>query len=90
MDKPDPLAGEPFSSVPRADGSILIRYRGAPVTILRGAHSDLLAPDIADRMVQRIPGAELVTVPGVGHPPLLDEPESVAAIDRLLTRVLAG
>ena len=34
--------------------------------------------------------AELVTVPGVGHAPTLDEPESVAAIDRLLDRVLRG
>jgi pimeloyl-ACP methyl ester carboxylesterase len=34
--------------------------------------------------------AELVTVPGVGHAPALDEPESAAAIDRLLARVLHG
>jgi hypothetical protein len=33
---PDPLAGEPFSFQARADGSIVIRYHAAPVTILRG------------------------------------------------------
>jgi hypothetical protein len=32
----DPLAGEPFSFLARADGSIVIRYNAAPVTILRG------------------------------------------------------
>ena len=32
----DPLAGEPFSFVSRADGSIVIRYHEAPVTLLRG------------------------------------------------------
>jgi hypothetical protein len=35
-------------------------------------------------------GVELVTVPNVGHAPVLDEPTSLAAIDRLLTRVLHG
>ena len=33
---PDPLAGEPFSFQARADGSIVIRYHAAPVTLLRG------------------------------------------------------
>jgi hypothetical protein len=33
---PDPLAGEPFSFVARADGSVVIRYHAAPVTLLRG------------------------------------------------------
>ncbi len=33
---PDPLAGEPFSFLARADGSIVIRYHAAPVTLLRG------------------------------------------------------
>ncbi len=32
----DPLAGQPFSYLTRADGTILIRYHEAPVTILRG------------------------------------------------------
>ena len=36
----DPLADEPFSYVPRADGSIVIRYRAAPVTVLRGKAAD--------------------------------------------------
>ena len=36
MANPDPLAGEPFSFVARADGSVVIRYRSAPVTLLRG------------------------------------------------------
>ncbi|CAN5134048.1 hypothetical protein BH23CHL9_BH23CHL9_01840 [soil metagenome] len=36
MAKPDPLAGEPFSYLSRSDGSIVIRYHAAPVTVLRG------------------------------------------------------
>ena len=36
----DSLASEPFSYVARADGSIVIRYHAAPVTILRGKSAD--------------------------------------------------
>jgi pimeloyl-ACP methyl ester carboxylesterase len=39
-------------------------------------------------MATEIQDVEVVTVPGVGHAPDLAEPESVAAIDRLLERVL--
>jgi len=33
-----------------------------------------------------VPGAELVTVPGIGHAPTLDEPVAVKAIDKLLAK----
>jgi pimeloyl-ACP methyl ester carboxylesterase len=59
------------------------------VTVLRGELTDLLEPAVAERMVREIPDVELVEVPGVGHVPALDEPESLAAIERLLGRVLA-
>ena len=59
-----------------------------PVLVLRGEHSDLLPGPAADRMAKEIPDVEVVTVKGVGHAPDLDEPEAVAAIDRLLERVL--
>jgi pimeloyl-ACP methyl ester carboxylesterase len=62
---------------------------GRPVTILRGELSDLLSETTARAMVAGLSDAELVTVPNVGHAPSLDEPESQAAIDRLLERVLA-
>lgn len=35
MPAPDPLADQPFSYLTRADGTIVIRYHGAPVTLLR-------------------------------------------------------
>lgn len=57
-----------------------------PLLVLRGAHSDILSADVAARMAARAPAAELVTVPGVGHAPTLDEDESIAAVARLLAR----
>jgi pimeloyl-ACP methyl ester carboxylesterase len=62
---------------------------GRPVLILRGSRSDLLAAEVAEQMVARLDGdAEMVTVPDVGHTPNLEEPVALAAIDRLLERVM--
>jgi len=70
---------------------VMKAFSGIPTLLLRGERSDLLGAATAQRMAAEIgPGAELVTVPGVGHAPVLDEAESVAAIDRLLARVLHG
>ncbi len=57
-----------------------------PLLILRGEHSDILEEHVAARMVQR-PGVELITIAGIGHAPTLDEPQSIAAIERLLDQV---
>ncbi len=51
-----------------------------PMLILRGANSDILDKATASKMVKKAKAANLVTVPGVGHGPSLDEPVSVAAI----------
>lgn len=70
---------------------VMPAFRDIPTLLLRGARSDLLSQANAARMAREIgDSAELVTVSGVGHAPVLDEPESIAAIDRLLTRVLHG
>ena len=61
---------------------------GRSVTILRGELSDLLSAEVAERMASEIGDVELVTVPRVGHAPSFDEPESIAALERLLARVL--
>ncbi len=50
MEASDPLNGEPFSYLSRADGSIVIRYHAAPVTLLRGK--------AAARFTARMAGAE--------------------------------
>lgn len=60
--------------------------QGGPLLIVRGGLSDLLSEETARNMLARHPDAELVTVPGVGHAPLLDEPAVVNAIDRLMAK----
>jgi pimeloyl-ACP methyl ester carboxylesterase len=60
---------------------------GKPMLLVRGGLSDLLSVEVFDRMTARLPGAEALTLPEVGHAPTLTEPESVAALDRLLARI---
>ncbi|MEJ7933739.1 alpha/beta hydrolase [Sphingobium sp. AN558] len=70
---------------------VMAAFRAIPTMILRGERSDILSAATAERMLVDIgPGAELVTVANVGHAPLLDEPDAVAGVDRLLARVLNG
>jgi pimeloyl-ACP methyl ester carboxylesterase len=79
----------PADASPTDAWPLFMALEGRPVTILRGEISDLLSDAIAAEMVERLDDCELVTVPRVGHAPSLDEPESLAAIERLLSRVLA-
>ncbi len=58
-----------------------------PVLIVRGAVSDLFSQVNCAEMMARLRNAEAVTVPGVGHAPLLTEPEAEAGIDRLLAKI---
>lgn len=88
----DMKIAEPFK-VPGAEAApdmwpALDGLKGKPVLIVRGEKSDILSAATADKMIGWLPGAELVTVPGVGHAPTLEEPVVEAGIDRLLAKVL--
>ena len=62
-----------------------LRY--VPTVVVRGGRSDLLSAATADRMIAALDHGVLVTVPEVGHAPLLTEAEAQDAIDDLLDRV---
>jgi pimeloyl-ACP methyl ester carboxylesterase len=55
-----------------------------PVLVLRGQHSDLLLPDVADAMRQRGPRAVVATIADCGHAPALNTPEQFALVARFL------
>jgi pimeloyl-ACP methyl ester carboxylesterase len=61
--------------------------RGRPVLLVRGETSDLLSPDVAARMRKAARKMAFVEAPGVGHAPMLDEPEVRAAIFEFLSDV---
>ena len=60
---------------------------GRPVLLLRGALSDLLTADDAARMVVDHAQVRLCEVSNVGHAPMLDEPDALAAIGQFLDEV---
>jgi pimeloyl-ACP methyl ester carboxylesterase len=89
----DPAIAKPFAT---NDGSLganpwrmIEGLKDKPVLVVRGETSDLFSAATAEAMLAELPKGELVTVPGIGHAPVLDEPEAAAGIDRLLARVLA-
>jgi pimeloyl-ACP methyl ester carboxylesterase len=55
-----------------------------PTLLLRGAESDLLSPETAHAMTQRGPKARLVEFEGIGHAPMLQQPDQVQAIREFL------
>jgi len=87
----DPKIGEAVRAAPAGAAPDLwpqfAALRGIPVLAIRGARSDLLSPATFDRMAAEKPDLERLTVPDRGHPPLLDEPVCVAAIDAFLARL---
>ena len=56
-----------------------------PLLVVHGERSDLLAAEALAKMHEAVPDMKSVTVAGVGHAPMLDEPEALAAIDSFLT-----
>ena len=61
--------------------------RNRPVLLVRGGTSDLLGVDIVARMRKAAPDMDYAEVPGIGHAPMLDEPEAKAAIFEFLAGV---
>ncbi|MBX7249172.1 MAG: alpha/beta hydrolase [Caulobacteraceae bacterium] len=61
--------------------------RHAPTLLVRGETSDILDSAIAEKMRRKARTMAYAEVPGVGHAPMLDEPEAKAAILEFLARV---
>lgn len=84
----DMAVAQPFNSsgaAPVVDMWPLFRALARkPLLIVRGEQSDLLSAAAVDKMLAEAPGTKLVTVPGAGHAPDLNEPEAAAAIDDFL------
>jgi len=55
-----------------------------PILVVRGAHSDILAPLTARQMRTTHTDVTIAEIPGVGHAPSLTEPESLAALREFL------
>lgn len=58
-----------------------------PLGLLRGGNSDLLTPQTVAAMQARRPAMFVAEVPDRGHVPLLDEPESLSVIRKVLSAI---
>ena len=87
----DSAIAEPFR-VPGNESAgdlwpLLDALKSFPILLVRGALSDILTAETADRMAAALPLLQRIDLPRIGHAPTLFEPESQAAIDRLLGRI---
>ena len=82
----DPGIALPFQEGPLDDidlWAVWDKIR-CPTLVLRGEKSDLLRPETASEMTRRGPRAELVEVPGCGHPPPLTTTLEIGAVRAFL------
>jgi len=90
----DPALGVPFRAVTpelaaAGEAQLWQAYDAlrCPTLVLRGAESDLLSRATADAMAQRGPRARVHEIAGVGHAPMLVQPDQIAIVrDFLLNR----
>ena len=84
----DPGIGEAVRAAPAGAAPdlwpVFAALRPVPTLAIRGALSDVLSHATFERMAAEKPDLRRLTVARRGHPPLLDEPECVAAIDAFL------
>ena len=78
--KMDPaVRSDPRRPDPEVSWRLARRIPG-PVLLVRGGDSDLLSPEIAQRMVAEMQDCRMVEVPGVGHAPTLMEAEAFGPV----------
>ena len=87
----DPAIAVPFRAatpeIAQAGGALLWQAYDSlklPTLLLRGAESDLLSHATAQNMTERGPRARLVEFAGVGHAPMLVQPDQVQAVREFL------
>jgi pimeloyl-ACP methyl ester carboxylesterase len=84
----DPMIGEAVRAAPAGAAPDLWPAYAAlaplPALALRGELSDVLSESTFERMAREKPDLRCVSVARRGHPPLLDEPECLTAIDEFI------
>ena len=80
----DMAIAEPFQTAgptPAIDGwPFFAALAQTPLLMVRGQISELLSASAAEKMRAAAPDARFVEVPGIGHAPMLNEPEAAAAV----------
>lgn len=85
----DPALANPFKeeegvSAPVEMWPVFAGLKDIPVLTIRGERSDILSEDTLNKMARRHPNLKTITIPNIGHAPILTEPKSLSAIDNFL------
>jgi pimeloyl-ACP methyl ester carboxylesterase len=87
----DPAIAQAFNAPPPSPAPDLMplfaALAGRPVLVLRGALSDILAPEGFEAMRAVKPDLQVAEIPRVGHAPTLDEPAARLAIQAFLSHI---
>jgi pimeloyl-ACP methyl ester carboxylesterase len=79
-----PLKATPANASPPDMWPLFERLAQRPLLLVRGGLSDLLDASTSDRMREIAPAMRFAQVEGVGHAPMLTEPEARSAIESFL------
>lgn len=89
----DPLIATPLKTGKLKASSWIAKWafrrltKKRPCLLVRGTISDLLEQEQASYMLRVAPHLQYVEVPGIGHAPMLTEPEAKLAIQKFLSQV---
>ena len=89
----DPLIATPLKTGKLKASSWIAKWafrrltKKRPCLLVRGMISDLLEQEQASYMLRTAPHMQYVEVPGIGHAPMLTEPEAKLAIQKFLCQV---
>lgn len=85
----DPAIVKPLAGDEAKDADLWALFgalTAKPVLLVRGGRSIVLTAETAAEMARRHPAMETVTLPEVGHAPILNEPPAREALERFLAR----
>ena len=81
------LAGPGKNAAPPDAWALFDGLRRLPLLTIHGELSDILDQACCARMRRKHPGMTLVTLPGVGHAPMLDEPGAIRRLKVFLNGI---
>ncbi len=86
----DPAITEALAASPGPQPDLIPLFSALaanPLLVVRGAFSDILAPEGVEAMRAVKPDLQFVEIPRVGHAPTLEEPEAARALEVFLRKV---
>lgn len=83
-----PIKAEDEAAAPPDMWPLFAALQNTPMLLIRGGLSDILSIQTVKAMQRKKPDIVYTEIPNIGHAPMLDEPESLAAIHSFLKDVL--